>query len=117
MKRRGKQEPHFAVCINNKGYEASLETGKLYRTAPDDEAASHSSIRVVDESGVDYGYSVSRFFPIDVPQALEKALASATGLVSEDMLQVRAARGGESREVRTGSFKVRKTKLRAADRV
>ena len=25
----------FAVCINNSGYEASLEVGKLYRTIPD----------------------------------------------------------------------------------
>ena len=104
------------MCINNKGYEASLETGKLYRTVPDDEAASHGDIRVVDESGEDYGYSVSRFFQIEVPQALEKALASATRLVSEDMLQVRAARGSREKFERALS-KVRKTKPRAADRI
>jgi hypothetical protein len=44
----------FAVCIDNKGYEASLEIGKLYRVMPDDEAASHGYIRVIDESGEDY---------------------------------------------------------------
>jgi hypothetical protein len=76
MKRRSKQENQFAVCINNEGYEASLEAGKLYRVIPDDEAASHGYIRVIDESGEDYGYSVSRFFPLEVPQALEKALVS-----------------------------------------
>jgi hypothetical protein len=90
--KRGKQETHFAVCINNKGYEASLEAGKLYRVIPDDEAASHDYVRVIDESGEGYAYSASRFFPIEVPQALEKAL-TATALQAEDVVQVRAARG------------------------
>lgn len=76
MKRRGKQENHYAVCVNNKGYEASLEAGKLYRVIPDEEAASHGYIRVIDESGEDYGYSVDRFFPLEVPQALQQALAA-----------------------------------------
>jgi hypothetical protein len=53
MKSKGKQEARFAVCINNKGYEASLEAGKLYRLVPDEEAASHGYSRVVDESGED----------------------------------------------------------------
>jgi len=91
MKRRSKRENQFAVCVNNKGYEASLEAGKLYRVIPDDEAASHGYIRVIDESGEDYGYSLGRFFPIEVPQALEKALGSATALQA-DVVQVRSAR-------------------------
>ncbi len=57
MKKRTKQEIYFAVCINNKGYEASLEVGKLYRILPDEKAESHGYLRVVDESGDDYGYS------------------------------------------------------------
>ena len=67
----------FAICINNKGYKASLEIGKLYRILPDDEAAFHGYIRVIDESGEDYGYSSERFYPIKVPEALEKALSVA----------------------------------------
>ena len=63
MNIKGEQGSEFAVCVDNKGYEASLEAGKLYRVIPDDEAASHGYIRVVDESGEDYGYSASRFFP------------------------------------------------------
>ena len=61
MKGKDKEELDFAVCINNTGYEASLEVGKLYRLIPDDEAASHGYLRVIDESGEDYGYSKSRF--------------------------------------------------------
>jgi hypothetical protein len=116
MKRRSKQENHFVVCVNNKGYEASLEAGKLYRVIPDDEAASHGYIRVIDESGEDYGYSVSRFFPIAVPTALEKALASANALQAEDVVQVRGARVSRKKLERALS-KVRKTKPRAADRL
>ena len=36
-KKQTKQERYFAVCINNKKYEASLELGKLYRVIPDAE--------------------------------------------------------------------------------
>jgi hypothetical protein len=116
MKRRGKQEAQFAVCINNEGYEASLEAGKLYRVIPDDEADSHGYVRVIDESGEDYGYSASRFFPIEVPQALEKALASATALQAENVLQVRSARGSRNK-FKQALSKVSKAKPRAADRL
>ena len=64
----------FAVCIRNKGYEASLEKGKLYRVIPDRDADAHGYLRIVDESGEDYGYTASRFFAIDLPKPLEKAL-------------------------------------------
>jgi len=78
MKKRVRQEVHFAVCINNKGYEASLEVGKLYRIIPDEEAESHGYIRVIDESGEDYGYSADRFFRLEVPRPLERALLRAS---------------------------------------
>ena len=74
MKSDGNQQSKFAVCINNVGYEASLEVGKLYRIVHDEEAASHGYSRVIDESGEDYGYSANRFSPIEVPLALQKAL-------------------------------------------
>jgi len=73
MKKRSKRTV-FAVCINNTGYPASLEAGKLYQVLPDVEAEKHGLIRVVDESGEDYGYSSDRFFVLEVPHALEKAL-------------------------------------------
>lgn len=47
---------HFAVCLDNEGYEASLDVGKLYRVVPDAEAVAHGYIRVVDESGEDYAF-------------------------------------------------------------
>jgi len=74
MKKRRKQPARFAVCIKNKGYEASLEVGKLYRVIPDPEAQGHGYLRIVDESGEDYGYAADRFFSIEVPNPLERAL-------------------------------------------
>jgi hypothetical protein len=74
MKKRAKQQKYFAVCINNKRYEASLEKEKLYRVIPDEEAEARGYLRVVDESGEDYGYSADRFFRLEVPRPLERAL-------------------------------------------
>jgi hypothetical protein len=116
MKSRRKQRSAFAVCINNVGYEASLEVGKLYRVVPDEEAASHEYSRVIDESGEDYGYSLSHFFSIAVPKALEKALAPATAFQAEDAVQVRSARGSRKRFKQTVS-KLSTAKSRATDRL
>jgi hypothetical protein len=78
MKKRTKKPTHFAVCIDNDGYEASLELGKLYKIIPDKIAESRGYIRMVDESGEDYGYSTGRFFRLEIPKSLEKALARAS---------------------------------------
>ena len=67
----------FAVCIKNKGYEASLERGKVYRLIPDSEASTHGYARIVDESGEDYGYSADSFIAINLPKPLEKTLFKA----------------------------------------
>ena len=67
----------FVVCISNTDYPASLEIGKIYQVIPDAEAESLGYIRIIDESGEDYGYSQERFFAIDIPVALQKVLAKA----------------------------------------
>jgi hypothetical protein len=77
MKKATRSPARFAVCIRNKGYEASLEIGKLYRVITDRDAEGHGYLRIVDESGEDYGYAAERFFAIDVPKPLEKALLKA----------------------------------------
>jgi hypothetical protein len=77
MKRTRKAEVRFAVCIKNRGYEASLEIGKLDRVIHNGDAESHGYLRIVDESGEDYGYAADRFFAIDLPKPLEKVLLKA----------------------------------------
>ena len=49
----------------------------MYRVLPDDAAAVHSYIRVIDESGEDYAYTANRFHLIQLPTAVEKALLSS----------------------------------------
>ena len=80
MKKRKKpqaRQARFAVCIKNAGYEASLEVGKLYHVIPDRDAERHGYLRIVDESGEDYGYAAERFFSIELPKPLQKVLLAA----------------------------------------
>ena len=68
----------FAVCVKNKGYAASLELRKIYQVVPDDRAAKHQQIRVIDESGEDYLYPVDYFVPIELPQSVERVFTLTT---------------------------------------
>jgi hypothetical protein len=68
----------FAVCLDNDGYKASLEVGKLYRVISDEEAAAHGYIRVVDESGEDYAFTSSRFHLVHLPQTVAQALLATS---------------------------------------
>ena len=67
----------FVVCLDNEGYPASLEVGKLYRFIPDEEAAANGLIRVIDESGEDYAFEAKRFHLMNVPPAVGKMLLAA----------------------------------------
>ena len=78
MNKKEKRFPQFGLCFNNEGYPASLEVGKLYRVIPDDDAAAHGYIRVIDESGEDYAYTARHFHLMQLPIAVEKALLSAS---------------------------------------
>jgi hypothetical protein len=69
-----RRNAQFAVCIDNEGYQASLELGKLYRILPDKDAQAHGLVRVIDESGEDYAYSSNRFHSMKVPSVIERAL-------------------------------------------
>lgn len=77
MKRRKSRTTHFAVCVDNRGYPASLELHKIYRVLPDEDAAAEGDIRVIDESGDDYLYSADRFVEIEPPQTVRRSLLHA----------------------------------------
>lgn len=65
---------HFAVCVRNDDYAASLERRKLYVVLDDEFAEQHDLIRVIDESGEDYLYPASYFLRVDLPRAVEQEL-------------------------------------------
>jgi len=67
----------FVVCVDNTDYPASLEQRKIYEVLPDAQAAEHSLVRVVDESGEDYLYPSDYFIAVELPQPVQQALALA----------------------------------------
>ncbi len=68
---------HFMICINNRGYESSLETRKLYEVLTDRSAEKHRQIRVIDESGEDYLYPEKFFAPVRLPHVTKEKLELA----------------------------------------
>ena len=71
------QPIHFAVCVRNKGNEASLELRKLYQVLPDPDASNDGMLRVIDESGEDYLFPSSFFVLAPLPAAVEEAVQHA----------------------------------------
>jgi hypothetical protein len=76
--KKQESKTQFVVCIENKGYAASLELRKIYQVVEDTRAEEHGLIRVIDESGEDYLYPLEYFAAIELPQAVEKAFALAS---------------------------------------
>jgi hypothetical protein len=74
-KKKAEAPQHFAVCVRNDGYGASLELRKLYPVLPDAFGDEHGMIRVIDESGEDYLYPVTYFVRVELPRAVEQTLA------------------------------------------
>lgn len=65
----------FVICIDNRGYEASLEQRKLYEVLPDEEAAKHGQLRVIDESGEDYLFPKSMFLDAALKDEIAEKVA------------------------------------------
>lgn len=74
MSKTSTQTLQVALCLDNEGYPASLEVGKVYRVIPDKDATAHGYIRVIDESGDDYAFTANRFHMLDLPLAVGQAL-------------------------------------------
>jgi hypothetical protein len=65
---------HFMICVNNRGYEASLELRKIYEVISDKTAEKHHQLRVIDESGEDYLFPEDYFAPIRLPSVTKEKL-------------------------------------------
>jgi hypothetical protein len=64
----------FIICVNNRGYEASLELWKVYRAMRDDHAKQQNLVRVIDESGEDYLFPSDYFVPVVLPKVVQDAM-------------------------------------------
>lgn len=89
----------YAVCIDNNGYEVSLEHGKIYQVLPDPSGNDHGYLRVVDESGEDYLFDSDRFYPIIISQKLEKALQSPS--LTKSFQRARTRPANNTKSIRT----------------
>ena len=78
MPTQTKKTEGFAVCLQNRGYGASLEVRKLYPVVSDPDAAANDLIRVIDESGESYLYPLRLFQKVTLPAELQRALRVAS---------------------------------------
>ena len=74
------QKKHFAICVDNADYEASLILRKIYEIIPDELGARDDLLRIFDESGEDYLYHKSHFIVVEFPIEVEHALLAAQGV-------------------------------------
>ena|SRR5437016_3157267 len=79
-----------AICLDNKGYEASLELRKIYQMSSPESNDPKGYIRVVDESGEDYLYRKKGFELIDLPQRTERKLLATLRWMNLFLLTFRA---------------------------
>ena len=66
----------FVLCIKNDGCE-DLEVRKIYEVLEDESAAKDDYIRIIDESGEDYLYPSSYFYPVEIAQKIRETLLQA----------------------------------------
>lgn len=78
MSDKKKMSRRYAVCIKNKGNEASLERNKLYVLLADRQAEADGLVRVIDEDGEDYLYPADWFVAVEVPKAVQASLLRAS---------------------------------------
>jgi len=69
--------PWFAMCIDNVGNAGSLIVGKVYKVIRPEPNDGRGDLRVIDEEGEDYLYSVDQFVPVELPPKGRRALATA----------------------------------------
>lgn len=66
------------ICLDNNGYEVSLERRKIYVALPEESAENGGQLRIIDESGEDHLYPVERFVVADRPQSTRRRLLEST---------------------------------------
>jgi hypothetical protein len=62
------------ICLDNAGYEVSLERRKIYIALPDMKAERSGYLRIIDESGDDYLYPAKRFVAAELPVSTRRAV-------------------------------------------
>ena len=70
-----KQSAHkLVICLENHGYEVSLERRKVYVALEDAAADALGLLRIIDESGEDFLYPTAQFIDARLPAAVRDAI-------------------------------------------
>jgi hypothetical protein len=72
-----KAKRQLFICVDNSGYEVSLERRKIHESISDPTAAKRGLLRIVDESGDDYLYPEPMFVAASLPAAVRRAVLQA----------------------------------------
>ena len=67
----------LVICIDNSGYEVSLERRKIYVCIPDARVEKLGQLRVIDESGEDYMYPKESFVTAELSLPVRRAVLQA----------------------------------------
>jgi hypothetical protein len=65
------------ICLDNAGYEVSLERRKIYVAVSDVKAERTGYLRIIDESGEDYLYPAQRCVAAELPISTRRAVLHA----------------------------------------
>ena len=68
------KSPFFVICLSEDKQGDSLTQYKIYQALPDEKAAQHGYLRIVDDSGEDYLYASGYFKAISLPAEIEQAI-------------------------------------------
>jgi hypothetical protein len=72
----------FFVCVDNDGYDISLQRSKVYVAVPDARAARDGYLRIIDETGEDYLFEKECFVEVALPATARQAVISSIVLVA-----------------------------------
>jgi hypothetical protein len=67
----------LVICLDNAGYEVSLERLKIYVALSEAKAKRTAYLRIIDESGEDYLYPSQRFVEAKLPVSTRRAILRA----------------------------------------
>jgi len=73
-----KAAKRLVICLDNEGYEVSLERPQIHVSIPDARAEKLGQLRVIDESGEDYLYPTDSFVTVALPQPVRRAVLQAS---------------------------------------
>jgi hypothetical protein len=62
------------ICLDNTGYEVSLERRKIYVALWDTKTERTGYLRIIDESGENYLYPAQRFVAAELPVSTRRAV-------------------------------------------